>query len=544
MNRKKRIISLLLAGMLVAAMAPAAPAADILDSSTNDSAVVEQSGEPQHNKQMLTEGVQLRTDHAAYMQGYADGSFGPNEQLTWAQICSIVYHRLQDQTMGSHPYTYTDVRADAWYYQAISVLASQGILSCDGGAFHPNQLITRGEFVQLAVGFSGIEEDATCSFTDVDPDDPYYSAIATAVQKGWINGFADGTFRPNDALTRVQAVSVFNSLFGRHMDETIVETAPDTLRTFIDVAPEAWYYNQVMEATIDHDGVTDADGVETWRSYTHSYPITLRYSGISQTQNVYEGNTPQQIPKRDNDGKLITHWLTTDGSIADVENTAVYQPAEYTAWYAPELKADHIQYVYGYGDGTFGPNDALTRAQACMLLYSLLEDQTKGTANCTFTDVGPDSWYYRPITVLASKQIISGGGAYRPKDEMKRGEFVEMVARLTSYTFDGTAFPDVPKDHPYYNAIATAVANGWVSGFDDGNFYPDRSLTRAQAVTILNKVAKRTGDAKTAQLLDSQYIFTDVKKSFWGYTAIMEAATTHTYRMSYGDEVWMNYTQE
>lgn len=550
MNWKKRVTGLLLTGVLAVSMVPASMAADtghaepeassdVLEQ--KDTGVIEEN-DIDHEEPVIQEGVKFRTDHAAYMEGYGDGSFGPNENLTWAQVCSVIYSQLQDQTMGTQPYTYTDVHSGSWYYRAVCTLASQGILQCDGGKLHPNNLITRGEFIALAVRLVGIDENAECSFTDVDRDNPYYSAIATAVAKGWINGFADNTFRPNESLTRVQAVSVCNSLLGRKIDETVLETAPETLRSYTDVSTDAWYYKQVMEASIDHDGETNADGTETWRSYTHAYTVTFQYSGIRESQNVYEGHKPYQVPTKDNDGKTITHWIAADGSIATPENTAVYEPAVYTAWYAPSLVKDHIQYVYGYGDGRFGPNDALTRAQACMLVYSLLADQTAGTEACSFTDVTPDAWYYQPITILASKGLITAGGKYRPKDVMRRGEFIEMVTRLTAYTSGNVAFPDVTKDNPYYNAIATAVAKGWIYGFDDGNFYPYQSLTRAQAVTVLNKVAGRMGDPKTAQQLDSRYMFTDVKKSFWGYQAIMEAATTHTYKISYGVEVWLDYT--
>lgn len=484
--------------------------------------------------------VPLRTDHFAYMSGYTNGKFGPYDALTWAQVSSILYNLLADQSMGTYPYTYTDVKPGVWYYQAVSVLASQGILECDGGKLNPNQEISRADFVALVVRLVGVDETATCSFTDVSPTSSYYPAIATAVQKGWISGYDNNTFRPEASLNRSQAASIFNKILERQIDQNILASATD-LRSFPDVSKTAWFYPAVMEATIAHDGVNNGDGTETWNSYTHSYVITLKYSGTSTTQLVYEGLKPI-VPQKDANGKVITHWLAADGTIANPAKTPVYGPAVYTAWYAPGLITAHKQYVSGYDKKKFGPNQALTRAQAASLLYGLLADQKKGTYDSTFTDVKSGAWYYNAVTVLASKGLLTAGGAFRPNDAMTRGEFVEMVTRLTPYTSGTVSFTDVPADHPYYDAIVTASAKGWVSGFDNNTFRPEGTLTRAQAVSVLNKILGRTGDKTTEQQMDSRYTFTDVGKSAWYYQAVMEAATTHSYKKtSSGTEKWSEY---
>ena len=496
--------------------------------------------EPEPTEPEEPQTVPLRTDHFAYMSGYTNGKFGPYDALTWAQVSSILYNLLADQSMGTYPYTYTDVKPGVWYYQAVSVLASQGILECDGGKLNPNQEISRADFVALVVRLVGVDETATCSFTDVSPTSSYYPAIATAVQKGWISGYDNNTFRPEASLNRSQAASIFNKILERQIDQNILASATD-LRSFPDVSKTAWFYPAVMEATIAHDGVNNGDGTETWNSYTHSYVITLKYSGTSTTQLVYEGLKPI-VPQKDANGKVITHWLAADGTIANPAKTPVYGPAVYTAWYAPGLITAHKQYVSGYDKKKFGPNQALTRAQAASLLYGLLADQKKGTYDSTFTDVKSGAWYYNAVTVLASKGLLTAGGAFRPNDAMTRGEFVEMVTRLTPYTSGTVSFTDVPADHPYYDAIVTASAKGWVSGFDNNTFRPEGTLTRAQAVSVLNKILGRTGDKTTEQQMDSRYTFTDVGKSAWYYQAVMEAATTHSYKKtSSGTEKWSEY---
>ena len=316
--------------------------------------------------------VPLRTDHFAYMSGYTNGKFGPYDALTWAQVSSILYNLLADQSMGTYPYTYTDVKPGVWYYQAVSVLASQGILECDGGKLNPNQEISRADFVALVVRLVGVDETATCSFTDVSPTSSYYPAIATAVQKGWISGYDNNTFRPEASLNRSQAASIFNKILERQIDQNILASATD-LRSFPDVSKTAWFYPAVMEATIAHDGVNNGDGTETWNSYTHSYVITLKYSGTSTTQLVYEGLKPI-VPQKDTNGKVITHWLAADGTIANPAKTPVYAPAVYTAWYAPGLITAHKQYVSGYDKKKFGPNQAMTRAQAAVMLHGFIQN--------------------------------------------------------------------------------------------------------------------------------------------------------------------------
>lgn len=581
MDWKKRVTGLLLAGILMISMLPVSIAVDMepemSDTEVNISEEIEvqepAAAESEDTEAAVTESedieavvvqqedsgeeiapepaeieaqteemepVRFRTDHFAYLSGYGNGKFGPNDALTWAQVSSILYSLLEDQSMGTYPYTYTDVKSGAWYYTAVSTLASRGILECNGGKLEPNKVITRGDFVSLVVRLVGVDETAECSFTDISKTNAYYHAIATAVQRGWISGNSDGTFRPNASLTRAQAASIFNKILGRQMDETVLMNATD-LRSFSDVKKNTWYYAAIMEASINHDGVTNADGTETWNSYTRWYTITLRYSGKSTTQSICEGNRPI-VPQKDDSGKTITHWVAENGTVVNPEHQPVYAAAIYTAWYAPSLITAHKQYVSGYSNGKFGPNDALTRAQACSLLYGLLADQKKGTAASSFTDVKSGAWYYNAVTVLASKGLITAGGAYRPNEAMTRAEFVEMVTRLTPYTSGSVKFSDVAEDYVYYDAIITAAAKGWVSGFSDGTFRPENKLTRAEAVSIFNKILGRTGDKTTEQQMDSRYTFPDVAKSAWYYQAIMEASTTHSYKKtSSGAENWSQY---
>lgn len=489
------------------------------------------------------ESVALRTDHSAFMSGYPNGKFGVNDSLTWAQTSVVLYQLLADQSMGDLPCTYTDVKETDWFYQAVTTLASRGILTDAGGAFHPNDTITRGDFVCLMVRLVGVDEDAVSSFSDVAQSDPIYPSVSTAAQRGWISGYSDGTFRPNAALTRAESVVVFGRVLDRKMDTKVLQQAQD-LREFVDVPASHWAYGAVLEASIDHDGAANEDGTETWNSYTPSYPISLTYSGKTVTRNIYQGTKPYHVPEKDDSGKDITHWMTPNGVVADPLDRPVSAAAAYVAWYAPKLMTAHNQYISGYGKNQFGPQDSLTRAQACAILYGLLTDQSYGSYPCDFPDVPAGAWYEKAVKTLASRGFVATGEAFEPNQPMTRAEFVEMVSRLVAYTDRDSQFTDVGADDPYYHAIVTAAAQGWIGGFGDGTFRPNEPLTRTQAVTVYNKILGRTGDKTTEQQMDERYTFGDVSKGFWGYQAIMEAATTHTYKKNGDAEAWSEYTHK
>lgn len=222
---------------------------------------------------MLEVATQLRSDHSQYVHGYGDGRFGPEVSLTWAEACTILYNLLVDQSMGSCPSTFTDVTTADWYYTAITVLASQGILPCDGGKLNPTAFISRGDFVMLVTRLTGLDETATCDFTDVSTDHPNYTAIATAVKLGWIQGCGDGTFAPDKYLSRAECVTIFNRMLGRTGDAGTASQM-DSRYTFTDLPKNHWAFPAVMEAATTHD-FTPSDTGEAWRNYWHDVSGTV-----------------------------------------------------------------------------------------------------------------------------------------------------------------------------------------------------------------------------------------------------------------------------
>lgn len=201
-------------------------------------------------------------EHNGYMGGYGNGLFGPNDNMTRAQVARMFYNLLLEKDV---PVTvsFTDVPADAWYAEAVNTLASLGVIKGIGdGQFAPNRTITRAEFTVIAMRFANVSADVTNPFTDIATNDWYYTAVTSAVSYGWINGYGDGSFRPQATITRAEVVTIVNRMLNRTADRNFVDS--NVTAQFDDVPNTYWAYYNIMEATIAHDHSIDNDGVESW----------------------------------------------------------------------------------------------------------------------------------------------------------------------------------------------------------------------------------------------------------------------------------------
>ena len=202
-------------------------------------------------------------DHILYLNGYGQDLFGPTDNLTRAQAAQLFYNLLLEKDV---PVTvsFTDVPADAWYAEAVHTLASLGIVEgVGGGLFDPERSITRAEFTVIAMRFAQPNVIDTDIFPDVSRNDWFYEQVVSAVQYGWINGYADGTFRPNETITRAEVAAIVNRMLGRSADGTYVDAHANELTQFTDVSPYYWAYYDIMEAANAHDHIKK-DGTEIW----------------------------------------------------------------------------------------------------------------------------------------------------------------------------------------------------------------------------------------------------------------------------------------
>lgn len=234
-------------------------------------------------------------------------------------------------------------------------------------------------------------------------------------------------------------------------------------------------------------------------------------------------------------GKVLAGWsLDEDGKVDYKVGDTFRMPGSsvdlYAVWKDAETES-HSAYISGYPDGTVGPDKTITRAEAATMFYNLLADKN-GDAKA-FTDVPANQWYAKAVMTLAGKGVISGypDGTFKPNAPITRAEFVTMAMNFAN-AGKGTAcsFPDVPQNMWYYGAIAGATQNGWISGYPDGTFGPDRYITRAEVTSVINRMENRAADMSfMMEHLKELRTFSDLSFGHWAYGSMMEAANGHDY---------------
>ena len=193
-------------------------------------------------------------DHYAYIVGYPDSTVRPQNGITRAEVATIFFRLLTDETRNANSTksnSYSDVAAGAWYNHAVSTLSAMGIVKGDShGKFNPNAPITRAEFAAIAARFDKTEDVAAASFGDVathwaKPE------ISVAANNGWINGYTDGTFHPDSSITRAEAMAMINRVLQR-LPESKADLLDDMIKWSDNSDTSAWYYLAVQEATNSH----------------------------------------------------------------------------------------------------------------------------------------------------------------------------------------------------------------------------------------------------------------------------------------------------
>ena len=194
--------------------------------------------------------------HEAYLNGYADNTIRPNRNITRGEVASIFYRLLTKQSRMdwyTDVCTYTDVTAENWYHDAVATLSGAGILTgYDDGTFGAEKTITRGEFAAVLVRFNQGIAQKDSGFTDVSADHWAADAIALCKELGWITGYADGTFGPEQPITRAEAAVMINRVLERDC-----EGWGDVVRSWKDLTPDNWYYSDLMEASNTHEAETE-----------------------------------------------------------------------------------------------------------------------------------------------------------------------------------------------------------------------------------------------------------------------------------------------
>ena len=205
-----------------------------------------------------------------------------------------------------------------------------------------------------------------------------------------------------------------------------------------------------------------------------------------------------------------------------------------------------VSYIKGYPDGTFKPSNNVTRAEAAQMFATLLNGGTSfGTSSTTkFADAN-NKWYSPAVNYIAGKGLLSGysDGTFKPDADITRAEFAQMISGYLKAGYAGSAnFKDV-KGHWASDAIDKVFGNKAVEGYPDGTFKPNKTLTRAEAVTVLNAVFNRYTTSNSFKNVSSANLknYSDISSSHWAYYQILDASNAHVSQKvtsTSNEEVW------
>ncbi len=205
-------------------------------------------------------------DHYAYIVGYPDSTVRPQNGITRAEVATIFFRLLTDETRNANSTksnSYSDVAEGAWYNHAVSTLSAMGIVKGDSqGKFNPNAPITRAEFAAIAARFDDKANTTAVDFSDI-ASHWAKDEISAAANNGWINGYTDGTFRPNNKITRAEAMTLVNRVLKR-LPETAEDLHNDMIKWSDNSDTSAWYYLAVQEATNSHYYDIKENKYEKW----------------------------------------------------------------------------------------------------------------------------------------------------------------------------------------------------------------------------------------------------------------------------------------
>ncbi|MDD6064850.1 MAG: S-layer homology domain-containing protein [Clostridiales bacterium] len=303
------------------------------------------------------------------------------------------------------------------------------------------------------------------------------------------------------------------------------------------------------------------------------YAVTYDLNGGSAAENadydetiVVSGHNTFIQPAPDKQNDRFAGWKADDGTLYQPgEAVVVTAPLHLTAqWtsdsdndaFASALPVaaitllgldtdDHIAYVYGYPDGTVRPNGTITRAEVTTIFYRLLTSARRDeifTSENSFRDVDSSMWYNKAASSMAAGGYIQGyaDGTFGANKPITRAEFVCLAARFATKTTGFASYTDVDNGHWAARSIAICASNGWVQGYEDGTFRPDQPITRAEAMTIINRMLGR-GVSK-GYVCKGAARFTDNDPGSWYYYEILEATNDHEYRNARPFEQWIRAT--
>ena len=366
-------------------------------------------------------------------------------------------------------------------------------------------------------------------------------------------------------------------------DKEVAETVTENVIYTAQWEGDDWKDAEQTSDPDDKDSTTGGDGIPDKYQVLIQYVSTDENQGtVSPTQEVLT------IAKGDNDNYLTAGTVVASGSTATADKNYTFKkwtndfgaaeiknaktgeivieaakggktytftanfasnPTPYNPPVAPKLnKADHYAYVVGYPDGTVQPQGAITRAEVATIFFRLLSDETRDlywTKDNGYTDVKAGDWFNNAVSTLSNAGIINGypDGTFRPNAPITRAEMAKVIAMFAELNKDSAGFKDIA-GHWAEAYIKLAAGNGWIAGYPDGTFRPDQDITRAETMTMINRVLERVPSTEKHLLAyEVMLTFPDNQPGDWYYIAVQEATNSHTYERyateKNGDEQWI-----
>ena len=312
-----------------------------------------------------------------------------------------------------------------------------------------------------------------------------------------------------------------------------------------------------VAATVTDNAIYTAQWTKNSSSSHHSTRYTLRYEsngGTAYQDERYSSGTKVTLDKAPiRESYTFTGWYADEELTDKITSvTMTSDKTVYAGWVAtgvPDMLNgdDHDAYVIGYPDGNVHPQGNISRAETATIFFRLLKADTRDgnlTAENIFADVVNGKWFNKAVSTMAKLGIVKGRSAetFAPDAPITRAEFAAICARFnTKPTNTSNSFSDI-SGHWAEAEIERAVAFGWIAGYPDGTFRPDTYITRAEAMTMINRVLCRMPQSEK-DLLRTMVVWPDNKPTDWYYLAVQEATNSHEFeRKGAVNETWTKLT--
>lgn len=357
--------------------------------------------------------------------------------------------------------------------------------------------------------------DLVLTFTNVSvPDFGTYTVKGTMQGQTYTGGTIGNTIVGNPNLPKTTSLTVNYTGVQKAGDGFVNPELPAEISTTIKLVntPSGGGSAPIPSLKFNVDGKSDA--------YSPIYKKNIKLS---------------ELPKPQRAGFEFVGWFydsaytnKVDKDLVLTKNTVLYG-----YWVNKTLdNEEHFAYIIGYPDGTVKPQNNITREEVATIFYRLLREEARAGAMTTennFSDVSADRWSNKAISTLAKGGFINGyeDGTFAPGNYITRAEFVTMATAFSTESAQGTSsFSDI-SGHWAEDYIIEATTLGWIKGYEDGTFAPGKYITRAEAMTIINRMLSREVDA--AGLHADTKLWSDINASDWYYYNVLEATNSHNY---------------